>query len=164
MHISSLDVVLCLMLFSFVCFQMGGIDEASLDRLSLVTQMTKHIRVKASEGTSSRSELGQFSPIFVWLLRVIVSAIFLMYICFRYHVLQIYMYINLGYIYLQDFYLDLVEDNRKITPRDYLEIALRPVQGGGGDIAAKNEVMVACALIFLDSRPLYEKSGCGDQV
>lgn len=42
---------------------------------------------------------------------------------------------------LQDFYLDLVEDNRKITPRDYLELALRPVQGGVRDVAAKNEVM-----------------------
>ena len=30
--------------------------------------------------------------------------------------------------YLQDFYLDLVEDNRRITPRDYLELALRPVE------------------------------------
>lgn len=42
---------------------------------------------------------------------------------------------------LQDFYLDLVEDNRKITPRDYLELALRPVQGGARDIASKNEVI-----------------------
>jgi hypothetical protein len=41
---------------------------------------------------------------------------------------------------LQDFYLDLAEDNRKITPRDYLELALRPVQGGGRDISAKNVV------------------------
>lgn len=35
----------------FVYNQMGGIDEAALDRLSLVTEMTKHIRVKA--GASS---------------------------------------------------------------------------------------------------------------
>lgn len=49
---------------------MGGIDEAALDRLSLVTQMTKHIRVRASGGKTSASEIGQFSPIFVWLLRV----------------------------------------------------------------------------------------------
>lgn len=49
---------------------MGGIDEAALDRLSLVTEMTKHIRVRASGGRTSASELGQFSPIFVWLLRV----------------------------------------------------------------------------------------------
>ena len=35
----------------FVYNQMGGIDEAALDRLSLVTEMTRHIRVKA--GSSS---------------------------------------------------------------------------------------------------------------
>ena len=56
--------------FPFSLAQMGGIDEAALDRLSLVTQMTKHIRVRASGGRTSASELGQFSPIFVWLLRV----------------------------------------------------------------------------------------------
>ncbi|KAL0693342.1 hypothetical protein Bca4012_060522 [Brassica carinata] len=114
-QIFSLAVLLSSM---FVYNQMGGIDEASLDRLSLVTQMTKHIRVKASGGTSSRSELGQFSPIFVWLLR--------------------------------DFYLDLVEDNRKISPRDYLEIALRPVQGSGGDIGAKNEIRDSIRALFPD--------------
>ncbi|KAK6124385.1 hypothetical protein DH2020_041878 [Rehmannia glutinosa] len=97
---------------------MGGIDEAALDRLSLVTEMTKHIRVRASGGRSTASELGQFSPIFVWLLR--------------------------------DFYLDLVEDNRKITPRDYLELALRPVQGGGRDVAAKNEIRESIRALFPD--------------
>ncbi|KAK7319744.1 hypothetical protein RJT34_04469 [Clitoria ternatea] len=102
----------------FIYNQMGGIDEAALDRLSLVTQMTKHIRVRASGGKSSASELGQFSPIFVWLLR--------------------------------DFYLDLTEDNRKITPRDYLELALRPVQGSGRDIAAKNEIRDSIRALFPD--------------
>lgn len=43
---------------------------------------------------------------------------------------------------MQDFYLDLVENNQKISPRDYLELALRPVQGGGKDnVTAKNEVL-----------------------
>lgn len=51
---------------------MGGIDEAALDRLSLVTEMTKHIRIRATGGRSTTSDLGQFSPVFVWLLRVIV--------------------------------------------------------------------------------------------
>ncbi|KAG5131107.1 hypothetical protein JHK84_037504 [Glycine max] len=117
---------------SFILNQMGGIDEAALDRLSLVTQMTKHIRVRASGGRSSTSELGQFSPIFVWLLR--------------------------------DFYLDLVEDNRKITPRDYLEIALRPVQGSGKDIAAKNEIRDSIRALFPDRecftlvRPLNDEN------
>lgn len=35
----------------FVYNQMGGIDEAALDRLSLVTEMTKHIRVRANKGS-----------------------------------------------------------------------------------------------------------------
>ncbi|CDO99475.1 unnamed protein product [Coffea canephora] len=102
----------------FIYNQMGGIDEAALDRLSLVTEMTKHIRVRASGTGSTASELGQFSPIFVWLLR--------------------------------DFYLDLVEDNRKITPRDYLELALRPVQGGARDITTKNEIRESIRALFPD--------------
>ncbi|WCJ27102.1 Guanylate-binding family protein [Euphorbia peplus] len=114
-QIFSLAVLLSSM---FIYNQMGGIDEASLDRLSLVTQMTKHIKVRASGGRSTASELGQFSPIFVWLLR--------------------------------DFYLDLVEDNKRITPRDYLEIALRPVEGGGRDIAAKNEIRDSIRALFPD--------------
>ena len=49
---------------------MGGIDEAALDRLSLVTEMTKHIRVRASDGASADpSELAAFTPSFIWLLR-----------------------------------------------------------------------------------------------
>uniref|UniRef100_A0A803LA16 GB1/RHD3-type G domain-containing protein n=1 Tax=Chenopodium quinoa TaxID=63459 RepID=A0A803LA16_CHEQI len=102
----------------FIFNQMGGIDEAALDQLSLVTEMTKHIRVRAPGGRTTASELGQFSPIFVWLLR--------------------------------DFYLDLVEDGRKITPRDYLELALRPVQGSGKDIVAKNEIRESIRALFPD--------------
>ena len=60
---------------------MGGIDEAALDRLSLVTEMTKHIRVRASGGKTSASELGQFAPIFVWLLRVITLQAFDLILC-----------------------------------------------------------------------------------
>ncbi|XP_064959354.1 uncharacterized protein LOC135609721 [Musa acuminata AAA Group] len=100
----------------FIYNQMGGIDEAALDRLSLVTEMTKHIRVRATDRMSMVSELGQFSPMFVWLLR--------------------------------DFYLDLSEDNNKITPRDYLELALRPMQGGGKDVLAKNEIRESICALF----------------
>nr|CAD1823814.1 unnamed protein product [Ananas comosus var. bracteatus] len=114
-QIFSLAVLLSSM---FIYNQMGGIDEAALDRLSLVTEMTKHIRVRASGGRSTASELGQFSPVFVWLLR--------------------------------DFYLDLAEDNRKITPRDYLELALRPTQGGGKDMHAKNEIRESIRALFPD--------------
>ncbi|KAK1412141.1 hypothetical protein QVD17_33144 [Tagetes erecta] len=128
-QIFSLAVLLSSM---FIYNQMGGIDEAALDRLSLVTEMTKHIRVRASGGKTSASELGQFSPIFVWLLR--------------------------------DFYLDLAEDNRKITPRDYLELALRPVTGGVRDVAAKNEIRESIRALFPDRecftlvRPLNEEN------
>ncbi|KAK9064351.1 hypothetical protein SSX86_015733 [Deinandra increscens subsp. villosa] len=114
-QIFSLAVLLSSM---FIYNQMGGIDEAALDHLSLVTEMTKHIRVRASGGKTTASELGQFSPIFVWLLR--------------------------------DFYLDLVEDNRKITPRDYLELALKPVQGNARDISAKNEIRESIRALFPD--------------
>ncbi|RLM99095.1 guanylate-binding protein 1-like [Panicum miliaceum] len=114
-QIFSLAVLLSSM---FIYNQMGGIDEAALDRLSLVTEMTKHIRVRASGGRSTASELGQFSPVFVWLLR--------------------------------DFYLDLTEDNRKITPHDYLELVLRPVQGGGRDVSAKNAIRESIRALFPD--------------
>ncbi|XP_071735830.1 uncharacterized protein [Rutidosis leptorrhynchoides] len=128
-QIFSLAILLSSM---FIYNQMGGIDEAALDRLSLVTEMTKHIRVRASGGKTSATELGQFSPVFVWLLR--------------------------------DFYLDLAEDNRKITPRDYLEIALRPVHGGVRDVAAKNEIRESIRALFPDRdcftlvRPLNDEN------
>ncbi|KVH97443.1 Guanylate-binding protein, C-terminal [Cynara cardunculus var. scolymus] len=54
------------------------------------------------------------------------------------------------FIYNQDFYLDLAEDNRKITPRDYLELALRPVNGGVRDVAAKNEIRESIRALFPD--------------
>ncbi|OEL21953.1 Guanylate-binding protein 6 [Dichanthelium oligosanthes] len=103
---------------SYCPLQMGGIDEAALDRLSLVTEMTKHIRVRANGGRSTASELGQFSPIFIWLLR--------------------------------DFYLDLAENDRKITPRDYLELALKPLEGRGKDISSKNEIRESIRSLFPD--------------
>ncbi|XP_024393848.1 uncharacterized protein [Physcomitrium patens] len=66
-QIFSLAVLLSSM---FVYNQMGGIDEAALDKLSLVTEMTKHIQVRASSSRgASASEIGQFSPLFLWLLR-----------------------------------------------------------------------------------------------
>lgn len=114
-QIFSLAVLLSSM---FIYNQLGGIDEPAIDSLSLVTEMTKHIRVRASGGKTTASELGQFSPFFVWLLR--------------------------------DFFLDLVEDNRTITPRDYLELALRSVQGNGREIASKNEIRNSIRALFPD--------------
>jgi hypothetical protein len=65
---------------------MGGIDEAALDRLSLVVEMTRHIKVRTagggggssgggggddggSSGESDSRELRRFTPSFLWLLR-----------------------------------------------------------------------------------------------
>ncbi|GLJ40953.1 hypothetical protein SUGI_0847550 [Cryptomeria japonica] len=70
----------------FVYNQMGGIDEVALDRLSLVTEMTQHIRVRVSQGHTTMAETGRFARTFVWLQR--------------------------------DFYLNLAEDGRMITPRE----------------------------------------------
>ena len=156
----------------FVYNQMGGIDEAALDRLSLVTEMTKHIRVKAGEahkhvqgchpersacklhvncpnaGEDSQDDLAGFTPAFLWLLR--------------------------------DFYLSLEEDaggqarlpqglkqhvsllachlsragaaqllapvHLQASPKDYLETALKPVKGSTAAAEAKNQVEMLVGL------------------
>jgi hypothetical protein len=50
---------MAVLLSSLFCYnQFGGIDEAALDRLSLVTEMTKHIRAR-SEESGDAAELGQ---------------------------------------------------------------------------------------------------------
>ncbi|CAI5470605.1 unnamed protein product [Closterium sp. Yama58-4] len=112
----------------FVYNQMGGIDESSLDRLSMVTEMAKHIQVRANTAgaaggpgagaaagsSSATQELGLFSPVFFWLLR--------------------------------DFYFDLTEDGRVITPRDYLETALQSMAEGSESARAKNQSMAEGSL------------------
>ncbi|KAG2488736.1 hypothetical protein HYH03_012735 [Edaphochlamys debaryana] len=102
----------------FVYNQMGGIDESALDRLSLVTEMTKHVRVRAAAGSSGGEEgLGEHSPAFLWLLRDF-------------------------YLQLEE------ENGRKITPRDYLETALQPVPGAGPSVASKNAIRASIAQLF----------------
>jgi len=105
----------------FVYNQMGGIDEAALDRLSLVTEMTKHIRVRASDGgdgAEDPTELASFTPSFIWLLR--------------------------------DFYLKLEEDGRVVTPRDYLEAALQALPGASPAASAKNQIRSSIKALFPD--------------
>ncbi|XP_075101392.1 uncharacterized protein LOC107826318 isoform X2 [Nicotiana tabacum] len=65
-------------------------------------------------------------------------------------ILSLAVLLSSMFVYNQDFYLDLVEDNRKITPWDYLELALRPVQGGGRGVAAKNEIRESIRALFPD--------------
>ena len=128
----------------FVYNQMGGIDEAAGDRLSLVTEMTKHIRVRAGAskgapwpsismefkniyyslescapaGQSSESELAQFTPSFLWLLR--------------------------------DFYLELVEDGRSVSPKEYLETALSSTPETSASAKAKNGIRESIKSLFPD--------------
>jgi len=110
----------------FVYNQMGGIDEASLDRLSLVTEMSKHIRVRAGSGagggaggdeSDNNGALASFTPHFLWLLR--------------------------------DFYFELEDDNgRSISAKEYLEDALAPMPGGGESVAAKNRIRASIKGLF----------------
>lgn len=78
----SIPCFICQLIFFLSSNQIGGIDEAALDHLSLVTEMTKHIRVRASGGRTTASELGQFSPTFVWLLRVSLFEVSLIFFLF----------------------------------------------------------------------------------
>jgi hypothetical protein len=62
--------VLCSSLFIYN--QMGGIDEAALERLQLIVEMTKHIKVRTGRAEPNHhnlSELASFTPSFFWLLR-----------------------------------------------------------------------------------------------
>lgn len=128
----------------FVYNQMGGIDEAAVDRLSLVTEMTKHIRVRASKGAplsfitirtvcnahdvplranwlageESEAELAQFTPFFLWLLR--------------------------------DFYLELVEDGRSVSPKEYLETALASTPETSASAKSKNSIRESIKSLFPD--------------
>lgn len=124
--------------------QVGPIDEAALDRLSLVAALTRRIRVRADEGgrggggrrergssssssssaaNAAAAELSEFTPAFLWLLR--------------------------------DFYLQLADDRgQSITADDYLEQCLAPTPEGNSkgsssaDAASKNEVRAAIKRLF----------------
>lgn len=118
---------LAVLLSSFFIFnQLGGIDEAALDRLSLVTEMTKHVRMRSgghggeSEREDANKELASFTPAFLWLLR--------------------------------DFYLKLEEDGKTITPGDYLESALRPLStvDGNTSVKARNDIRESIKTLFPD--------------
>eukprot|EP00854_Cymbomonas_tetramitiformis_P018741 gene18741-22380_t len=53
---------------TFIYNQMGGVDEAAIERLALVTEISRTIRSKSSPGKSSDA-WDEFSPNFIWLLR-----------------------------------------------------------------------------------------------
>lgn len=68
-----------------------------------------------------------------------------------------FSYVKYIFSNFQDFYLELSEGNQKITPRDYLELALKPVQGLGKDLSSKNEVLSTLLLFFfLSDRIIFQ--------
>jgi hypothetical protein len=112
----------------FVYNQLGAIDEAALDRLALVSEVSRALAGKAQgKGAASSdddaavaAEASRFAPSFLWLLR--------------------------------DFYLDLSDEGRPITPREYLEAALRLAPGAGPAVASKNQARAAHTHAHISSR------------
>jgi hypothetical protein len=51
---------------------------------------------------------------------------------------------------LRDFYLHLEEEGVEVTPRDYLETALRPIGGTGPSVEAKNQIRASIKHLFPD--------------
>jgi deoxyribose-phosphate aldolase len=61
---------LALLLSSFFIYNStGSIDENALNSLSLVVNLTKHIQFKASDGVDDISELVDYLPSFMWVVR-----------------------------------------------------------------------------------------------
>lgn len=63
---------LCILLSSYFIYNsMGAIDEQAIDDLHLVLHLAKHIHVKTKKGQEAEkaSELSQYFPIFLWVLR-----------------------------------------------------------------------------------------------
>lgn len=44
----------------------------------------------------------------------------------------------------------LEEDGHAVTPRDYLETALRPVSGSGPSVESKNQIRASIKALFPD--------------
>ncbi|CAL2251856.1 unnamed protein product [Prunus armeniaca] len=55
-----------------------------------------------------------------------------------------------SFILNQDFYRDLSEDSGRITPCDYLELALKPDDDRKRDVVAKNEIRASILAVFPD--------------
>jgi hypothetical protein len=114
----------------FVYNQLGSLDEAALEKLALVVELTKSIQVKAGEGgapstPADPSALADAMPSFLWLLR--------------------------------DFYLDLRDGGGAgggagggpgSDATDYMEHALADVAAADGGTAGKNGVRRAIRALF----------------
>jgi hypothetical protein len=111
----------------FVYNSLGAIDEQAIDRLSLVVQLTKHIRARKTSNTTHTASLDNeadlqslkaYFPSFLWLLR--------------------------------DFSLELEIAGKSITSREYLERALSTMEGKGERVEAKNRIRQFIKQFFVD--------------
>eukprot|EP00960_Hanusia_phi_P037832 753141-Hanusia_phi.AAC.2 len=105
---------LALLLSSYFIYNsVGSIDESALNNLSLVVELTKHIRTKSDREAGGEPETGaefaNFFPHFLWVVR--------------------------------DFTLMLVDENgNPFSSKQYLERALTPVQGFSEGVEVKNRI------------------------
>jgi hypothetical protein len=105
---------LALLLSSYFIYNsVGSIDETALNNLSLVVELTKHIRTKASHESDGAEESGaefaSFFPSFLWVVR--------------------------------DFALQLVDENGvTFSSKQYLERSLTPVSGFSEGVEVKNRI------------------------
>jgi hypothetical protein len=167
-QIFSLAVLLSSM---FVYNQMGSIDEAALDRLSLVTELTRHIRVRATSapGSEDSRELGGFNPTFLWLLRglLLLGRLLLglaqqllwqqllpdlepRVACRTFLTRRSSAPPAASPTDRADFYHDLEDEGRRVSAREYLETALMPTAGRGQGVAAKNQIRDSIKALFPD--------------
>lgn len=111
----------------FIYNSVGSIDEAALDRLSLVAELTRTVRVQADATVRDAGDLALFAPS-VCRRRCAASV--------SEQRLQLLPLLRgdtdrawRQFLWLvRDFALRLVADGAPITPTEYLERALRPVR------------------------------------
>ena len=105
---------LALLLSSYFIYNsVGSIDENALNALSLVVELTKHIKTKSEKEAGGEPETGaefaNFFPNFLWVIR--------------------------------DFTLQLVDESgMSFTSKTYLERALTPMQGFSEGVEVKNRI------------------------
>ena len=116
---------LAILLSSFFVYNSEkAINNAAIDQLSLVAQLTQRIRVHAAgeeegESSSSGDHLAGFFPQFTWLLR--------------------------------DFQLELTSaEGREFSTDEYLEECLRPQPGKSAAVLEQNETRQAIRKLFTD--------------
>eukprot|EP00879_Flechtneria_rotunda_P026395 GHRR01028142.1.p1 GENE.GHRR01028142.1~~GHRR01028142.1.p1 ORF type:complete len:811 (+),score=359.13 GHRR01028142.1:614-3046(+) len=108
----------------FVYNQIGAIDAIAIERLAMVCELAKRIKdMSLAGGASSRSSLAAGG-------QVDFSPAFVWL--------------------LRDFQLRLESNGHPITPAEYLEESLLPVQGGEVDVANRNKMRSTIKAVFPD--------------